>query len=74
LLLLTITYFYSSGEVHWVESTQGSWLLETIDGTVITNSQLAKDLLGWEPKIIGLLDHLEFYYASFKAYEALNKK
>jgi hypothetical protein len=45
--------------------------VEAIDSTVVLKPTLASELLGWTPKIFGFVDHLEFYYETFKANQAL---
>jgi hypothetical protein len=44
-----------------------------IDATVVLKPTLAQEVLGWTPKIIGFVDHLEFYYVAYKAYKSLSK-
>jgi len=53
------------GEVHWEDNK--AWQDELLDATVIVDSRLATNLLGFVPKNIGFLDNLEFYYKTYLA-------
>jgi len=57
------------GEVHWEPNgNSDSDILR--DANVILSPQKGIDLLGWQPKHIGLLENLEFYYESYKLFSA----
>jgi hypothetical protein len=62
--LFTIS-FHFLGEIHWEENK--NWMDEFVDQTVILNSLQASTLLGFTPKIFGLMDNLEMYYDTYRA-------
>jgi len=55
------------GEVEWNENVT-DWHDILVDASVILSPLLAMNHLGWKPNILGLLDHLPFYYQTYKAF------
>lgn len=52
------------GEIKWIDEIRG-WQDETMDAVVLKPT-LAIELLDWT-LIFGFVDHLDFYYETYKA-------
>lgn len=60
------------GEITWEK--RESWTDELGDATVLVNCQKATTLLGFVPKVFGLMDNLEFYFQCYLANKTLHEK
>jgi hypothetical protein len=49
------------------------WWSEISDITVVANPQKAIDVLGWQPRHLGIIEELEISYEAFKAHKGVTK-